>query len=221
MTVSPVEKTCTEYLERPFAGMRVTMIDNYDSFTFNLVQYLQELGIQVTTYRNDVRSAEALVAERPDFFVLSPGPSDPEHAGVCLELVLAASQAHLPLLGVCLGHQAIGQAFGATIKRCLPMHGKVSPIHHDGQGVFAHLESPCDATRYHSLVLDPNSLPSDLVVTAKTTDGIVMGIRHRTRLIEGIQFHPESVLTVAGRQMLENFARQVSAKTAENSGAAF
>jgi anthranilate synthase component 2 len=198
-----------------FPDLTTLMVDNYDSFTFNLVQYLQELGIRVVTRRNDERSAAALLAERPDFFVLSPGPSSPDKAGVCLELIAAAAAADLPLLGVCLGHQAIGQAFGGRVVRAvLPLHGKVSAVTHSGRGVFAGLPSPLTATRYHSLVVEPASLPAALEVTAATADGIIMGLRHRERLIEGVQFHPESVLTEHGHAMLANFAAAVVARRA-------
>ena len=196
-----------------FPGLTTVMVDNYDSFTFNLVQYLQELGIRVITRRNDERTAAALLAERPDFLVLSPGPSSPDQAGVCLALIAAAAAADVPLLGVCLGHQAIGQAFGGKVLRAaLPMHGKVSAVTHRSQGVFAGLPSPFTATRYHSLIVERASLPACLEVSAETADGTIMGLRHRERLIEGVQFHPESVLTEHGHAMLANFATAVATR---------
>jgi anthranilate synthase component 2 len=193
-------------------GRDVIMIDNYDSFTFNLVQYLQELGLTVRTVRNDVKDAASLIAEQPAFFVLSPGPSDPDHAGVCLELTRAAAAADVPLLGVCLGHQTIGQAFGGKVVRAsLPMHGKLSEVRHQGAGMFRGLPDPFTATRYHSLVVEAATLPKELVVTAKTDDGVIMGMKHATRRIEGVQFHPESVLTEHGKRMLANFATSAGA----------
>ncbi|MCX6109675.1 MAG: aminodeoxychorismate/anthranilate synthase component II [Proteobacteria bacterium] len=184
------------------------MIDNYDSFTYNLVQYLQELGVTVTTYRNDERTVAQLIAEKPTAFVLSPGPATPDDAGVCLELITAAAQAKVPLLGVCLGHQSIGQAFGGKVVRAaLPVHGKVGKILHQGAGVFKDLPSPLTATRYHSLVVERESLPACLQVTAELEGGMIMGLRHQTLAIEGVQFHPESVLTQHGHAMLSNFLR--------------
>lgn len=192
-----------------FEGQRAVMIDNYDSFTFNLVQYLQELKIDVVTVRNDEKTVEQLIAMKPTFFVLSPGPSDPDHAGVCLELLTACAREKAPLFGVCLGMQAMGQAFGGKVVRApLPMHGKVSEILHKGHGVFKGLPSPLKATRYHSLAVEPKSLPQTLQVTAETRDGVIMGLRHKDCLIEGVQFHPESVLTEHGKTMLANFARE-------------
>ena len=188
---------------------RVTMIDNYDSFTYNLVQYLQEMGAAVTTLRNDVCSVDEVVATAPDLFVISPGPSMPENAGVSLGLVAACADKQLPLFGVCLGHQCIGQHFGAKVVRAdLPMHGKVSPIHHQATGCFEKLASPLDATRYHSLVIDPDSVPDTLEVTATSDDGVIQAIRHKTLPIEGVQFHPESVLTEVGKQILGNVLRR-------------
>ena len=188
---------------------RVVMIDNYDSFTYNLVQYLQELQVEVITCRNDAYDAASLVALRPTAFVLSPGPSTPNEAGVCLELIKAAAAARLPLLGVCLGHQAIGQAFGGKVVRAdLPVHGKVGSIHHQGAGVFRDLPSPFNATRYHSLIVERKTLPEELVVTAELESGLIMGLRHRELLIEGVQFHPESVLTEHGKKLLANFVAE-------------
>lgn len=184
----------------------MVMIDNYDSFTYNLVQYFQQLGLTVTVIRNDERSVAELIALKPGFFVLSPGPSTPDQAGVCLDLIKACAHEIVPLLGVCLGHQAIGQAFGGQVVRAaLPMHGKVSPIHHAGTGVFRGLPDPVPATRYHSLIVERESLPKELLITAWTDDGTIMGLRHQSAKIEGVQFHPESVLTASGLQMLKNF----------------
>jgi anthranilate synthase component 2 len=186
------------------------MIDNYDSFTFNLVQYFQELGVQIETIRNDALSVAALLAKKPDFFVLSPGPSTPTQAGVCLDLITAAAEAAVPLLGVCLGHQAIGQAFGGKVVRAdMPWHGKVSEIMHEQEGVFKGLPSPLKVTRYHSLIVERDSLPPCLHVTATTEDEAVMGFKHKTKRIEGVQFHPESVLTEHGKAMLTNFIKSI------------
>lgn len=183
------------------------MIDNYDSFTFNLVQYFQELGVEVQVVRNDAASAASLIDRKPDFFVISPGPSAPKQAGVSLALTRMAAEADMALLGICLGHQTIGEAFGGEVVRAeLPMHGKVSAIEHTNEGVFKGLPSPLSATRYHSLVVARGSLPTCLKITATTSDGTIMGLRHKTRLIEGVQFHPESVLTETGKDMLRNFA---------------
>jgi len=190
--------------------LTAVVVDNYDSFTFNLVQYLQELGVQVRTVRNDALPATELIQLAPDFFVLSPGPSTPDQAGVCLDLIRRAATANRPLFGVCLGHQAIAQAFGGKVVRAeLPMHGKVSAVHHQGVGVFKGLPDPVAATRYHSLIVERTSVPSCLTVTARTEEGVIMGLRHQTQLIEGVQFHPESVLTETGRMMLANFAAEV------------
>jgi len=192
----------------------VIVIDNYDSFTFNLVQYLWELGAQVTVYRNDERTAAQVIAERPDRILISPGPCTPNEAGISLELIRLAAAAGTPLLGVCLGHQAIGQAFGGVVERAARlMHGKTSLIRHDGRGVFSGVPTPFTATRYHSLVVNER-LPAVLEPTACTTDQHeLMGIRHRTLPIEGVQFHPESFLTEHGHDMLRNFlslARQAA-----------
>jgi anthranilate synthase component II len=186
--------------------MRVSMIDNYDSFTYNLVQYLSELGACVQVVRNDAVSADELLAREPAAVVISPGPGEPKDAGISVDAVRACAAARVPLLGVCLGHQAIGEAFGARIVRARSiMHGKVSKIEHDGRGVFRGLPSPFEATRYHSLVIAEESLPSELVVTARTADREIMGVRHRELPIEGVQFHPESILTAEGKRLLGNF----------------
>jgi anthranilate synthase component 2 len=179
------------------------LIDNYDSFTYNLWHYLSELGAEVVVRRNDALGVDEALAMRPQGIVLSPGPSDPDRAGICLDLVRRAS---VPLLGVCLGHQAIGQAFGGKVVRApAPMHGKLSAIHHDGSGVFSGLQNPFAATRYHSLVVERASLPAALRVTAETADGIVMGLAHRERAVHGVQFHPESIASEAGHALLKNF----------------
>jgi anthranilate synthase component 2 len=182
------------------------MIDNYDSFTYNLVQYLGELGAQVDVVRNDALGADELLARAPDGLVISPGPGDPDDAGISLDAVKACARTRTPLLGVCLGHQSIGQAFGGRIVRARSlMHGKVSSISHDGRGVFRGLPSPFDATRYHSLVIAEDSLPAVLEVSARTPDAEIMGVRHRELPIEGVQFHPESILTLQGKALLGNF----------------
>jgi anthranilate synthase component 2 len=187
-------------------GRVIAVIDNYDSFTWNLVQYLWELGAQVTVYRNDEKTAAQVLAEKPERIVISPGPCTPTEAGISLELIAGAAAARVPLLGVCLGHQAIGQTFGGVVERAARlMHGKTSRIRHDGKGVFAGVPSPFTATRYHSLVVNER-LPDGLVATAWTEDrNELMGIRHRELPIEGVQFHPESFLTEHGHDLLRNF----------------
>ena len=186
--------------------MRIAMIDNYDSFTYNLVQYLRELGAEVDVVRNDAIESDALLAAGPDGLVISPGPGEPRDAGISLDAVRACVERRTPLLGVCLGHQSIGVAFGGRMARARSiMHGKVSSIAHDGRGVFAGLASPLEATRYHSLVIDGESVPDVLEVTARTDDGEIMGLRHREYPIEGVQFHPESIMTVDGKRLLRNF----------------
>jgi len=188
--------------------MKLLIVDNYDSFTFNLVQYLGELGAVVEVVRNDVKTVAELLDPAPDGVVISPGPGEPSAAGVSIGIVHACASNRLPLLGVCLGHQAIGMAFGGTIVRARSiMHGKVSKIEHDGAGVFKGIASPLEATRYHSLVIDRDTCPGELTVTARTADGEIMGVRHRSLPIEGVQFHPESILTLDGKPMLANFLR--------------
>jgi anthranilate synthase/aminodeoxychorismate synthase-like glutamine amidotransferase len=183
----------------------ILVIDNYDSFTYNLVQYLQELGAQCKVVLNDQMTADALFAERPDGILLSPGPGTPDDAGITLETIEKAAGS-VPLLGVCLGHQSIGQVYGAKVVRAdRLMHGKTSPIEHDGTGVFSGLPSPITATRYHSLVLEPASIPDCLTVTARTEQGEIMGVRHKTLPVEGVQFHPESILTDSGMKMMSNW----------------
>lgn len=184
----------------------ILLIDNYDSFTFNLVHYLGELGARCTVYRNDRLDVAAALALRPEAIVLSPGPCTPNEAGICLDLIAAAAAARLPLLGVCLGHQAIGQAFGGEVVRApVPMHGKVSAIRHDGTGLFAGLPSPFGATRYHSLIVHADTLPASLTATAHTADGLIMGLCHRDLPIAGVQFHPESIASEHGHALLRNF----------------
>ena len=181
------------------------VIDNYDSFTYNLVHFLGELGACCTIYRNDAITVQDAIALNPEAIVISPGPCDPDHAGIILPLIKAAA-GRFPVLGVCLGHQAIAQAFGAVVGRARTvMHGKLSPIEHDGTGVFAGLPSPFSATRYHSLVALPETLPSCVKVNARTADGTIMGLRHATLPVHGVQFHPESIETQHGHQLLRNF----------------
>jgi anthranilate synthase component 2 len=195
-------------------GPRVLVVDNYDSFVYNLVQELGELGAEPVVYRNDAIDVAGIRASRPDAVLISPGPGRPEDGGVSLEAIRALA-GEIPVLGVCLGHQCIGQAFGGAIVEAPHlMHGKTSEIHHDGQGLFAGLPNPFVATRYHSLVVRPDSVPAELEVTATSTDGVVMGLRHRSLPVEGVQFHPESVLTVSGPALLANFLGQLGAATA-------
>jgi anthranilate synthase component 2 len=183
----------------------ILLIDNYDSFTFNLVHYLGELGATCDVRRNDTLTPDDALALNPEAIVISPGPCSPNEAGICLDLIRAAA-GRIPLLGVCLGHQAIGQAFGGDIIRApSPMHGKVSAITHDGSGVFAGLPSPYNATRYHSLTVDPATLPACLIANAHTNDGVIMGLRHATLPIHGVQFHPESIASEHGHALLKNF----------------
>ena len=183
----------------------ILVIDNYDSFTYNLVHYLNELGAETLVHRNDALSAAEALALKPAGVLLSPGPCTPNEAGVCLEL-LASAPADLPILGVCLGHQSIGQAFGGQVVRAKAlMHGKTSPIHHTGKGVFEGLKNPFTATRYHSLSVPRETLPAELEVTAWTDDGEVMGLQHRARPVHGVQFHPESIATECGHALLANF----------------
>jgi anthranilate synthase/aminodeoxychorismate synthase-like glutamine amidotransferase len=183
----------------------LVMIDNYDSFTYNLVQYLGELGAEVRVFRNDATTVDAVAQLRPRQIVISPGPRTPNEAGISVPLIKRLA-GHIPILGVCLGHQGIGAAFGGNIVRAPRiMHGKTSPIIHDGRTLFAGLPSPFDATRYHSLVIDPATLPACLERTAWTADNEIMGVRHRELLVEGVQFHPESILTLEGKRLLKNF----------------
>ena len=183
---------------------RVTLIDNYDSFTWNLVHYIGSLGADVTVHRNDRISVADVLATRPDAIVLSPGPCTPREAGICLDLIHAAKGT--PLFGVCLGHQAIGDAFGGEVVRApLPIHGKMARIDHRGETIFRGINGPFQATRYHSLVVRRDTLPADLAVTAQTADGLIMGLSHKTLPVHGVQFHPESIMSEHGHLILKNF----------------
>ncbi len=194
----------------------VTLIDNYDSFTWNLVHYLGELGAEVTVHRNDTITPEDILAARPDAIVLSPGPCTPSEAGICLDVIAKAGPT-TPILGVCLGHQAIGSSYGGTVGRAaLPMHGKLSQIHHGGEAVFRGINGSFSATRYHSLVVERSGLPDELKVTAETDDGTIMGLSHRTHPVHGVQFHPESIMSEHGHRILRNF---LDLAQAWNSGA--
>lgn len=182
------------------------LIDNYDSFTYNLVHYLGELGADVVVKRNDALDVQEAMAMRPEAIMLSPGPCDPAQAGICLALVHAAAEVKMPLMGVCLGHQAIGEAFGGNVVRCHEIvHGKMGAMHHTCKGLFAGLPSPFEATRYHSLVVDRATLPDCLEITAELEDGTIMGLQHRDLPIHGVQFHPESIRSEHGHQLLQNF----------------
>jgi anthranilate synthase component 2 len=186
----------------------ILVIDNYDSFTFNLVHYLMELGADTRVVRNDAITAAEAIALAPEAVLLSPGPCTPNQAGVCLDLIAAAAEAQLPLLGVCLGHQALGQAFGGAVVRAPQvMHGKTSAMTHDGTGVFAGLPSPFLATRYHSLIVRDEDLPDCFAVNARSPDGIIMGMRHKELPLHGVQFHPESIATEHGHDLLANFMK--------------
>jgi anthranilate synthase component 2 len=182
------------------------LIDNYDSFTYNLAHYLGAWGAEVSVHRNDALTAEQALALNPSHIVLSPGPRGPEQAGICLELIKLAHNAKTPLLGVCLGHQSIGHAFGGDVVRApAPMHGKTDQIFHRGESVFRSLPSPITATRYHSLIVKRETMPADLVITAETQNGLVMGLCHANSPIHGVQFHPESIATERGHAMIKNF----------------
>lgn len=200
--------------------MRLLMIDNYDSFTYNLVQYLGELGFEVDVVRNDEASLDELLERGSQGLVISPGPGEPHQAGVSIDAVSHFASAGIPVLGVCLGHQSIGAAFGARIVRARSiMHGKISSIEHDGRDLFEDLPNPFDATRYHSLVIEESSLPDCLEICARTDDGEIMGVRHRDLPIEGVQFHPESIMTGEGKRLLGNFvARCRRQATGQTSG---
>jgi anthranilate synthase component 2 len=182
------------------------LIDNYDSFTYNLAHYLGELGADVAVHRNDALDVQQAMALRPSSILLSPGPCDPDQAGICLAMVEAAAEARIPLIGVCLGHQTIGQAFGGRVVRAGEIvHGKMGVMHHSGKGLFGGLPSPFQATRYHSLIVERDSLPDCLEVTAWLEDGTIMGLQHRELPIHGVQFHPESIATEHGKKLLKNF----------------
>lgn len=184
------------------------MIDNYDSFTYNLVQYFGDLGQSCEVVRNDQKTVDELLGMKPKGIIISPGPSDPDHSHTSLEIVAKAEEHGIPLIGVCLGHQCIGQAFGGKIIRApVPMHGKISEITHNNTSVFEGLPSPYPVTRYHSLIIEKETIPDCLNITSETEDGIIMGVAHKTAPIHGIQFHPESIATKHGHQLLENFVR--------------
>lgn len=186
------------------------LIDNYDSFTYNLVHYVGELGVDVVVKRNDALDVQEAMAMNPSGILLSPGPATPDQAGICLALTAAAAETKTPLLGVCLGHQTIGQAFGGDVIRCHEIvHGKMGTMHHDGKGVFAGLPNPFQATRYHSLVVDRITLPDCLEVTATLADGTIMGLQHRELPIQGVQFHPESIASEHGHALLQNFVNMM------------
>ena len=187
---------------------RILVLDNYDSFTYNLVQYLGELGAEPVVVRNDAMSVAELLALKPDAVLLSPGPGRPENSGVLCEAITAFAGV-APVLGVCLGHQAIGHVYGAQVVSAPELlHGKTSEVHHTGEGIFAGSPSPITATRYHSLIIERESLPAELVITAHTQDGMIMGVRHRTLDVEGVQFHPESILTTRGHDLLKVFVEK-------------
>jgi para-aminobenzoate synthetase component 2 len=191
-------------------AIRLLMIDNYDSFTYNLVQYLGELGAEVTVKRNDAIDIAGVRALHPSAVVISPGPCTPAEAGISMK-ILREMAGEVPILGVCLGHQCIGEAFGGKVVRATRlMHGKTSPVIHDGKTIFAGLQSPFDAMRYHSLIVDPASIPSALEVSARTAENEIMGLRHRELAVEGVQFHPESILTAEGKHLLKNFLDRIS-----------
>ncbi|EKE72846.1 MULTISPECIES: aminodeoxychorismate/anthranilate synthase component II [Roseobacteraceae] len=191
------------------------LIDNYDSFTYNLVHYIGEMGWQAKVVRNDALNVQEAMALRPSGIVLSPGPKTPHEAGICVPLVHAAADAGIPLFGVCLGHQSIGEAFGGNVVRCHEIvHGKMGEIYHQGKGVFAGLPSPLQGTRYHSLIVDRATLPDCLEVTAELADGTIMGLRHKTLPIEGVQFHPESIRSEHGHEMIGTFLNQLKAEEA-------
>lgn len=188
---------------------RILVIDSYDSFVYNLVQYLGELGADPIVVRNDEIDVAAAIAIQPDGVLLSPGPGRPEASGIVCDAIGAFADVATPVFGVCLGHQAIGQVYGATVINAPElMHGKTSPVEHDSRGVFAGLPSPLTATRYHSLTLDPNTIPDVLAVTARGSDGVIMGVRHRELDVEGVQFHPESILTDQGHDLVRNFLKR-------------
>lgn len=184
--------------------LMIVLIDNYDSFTYNIVQYLGDLGVKTSVYRNDKITVDEVLELNPKGVMISPGPSDPDHAGICLELVKACADKDLPLFGICLGHQTIGQAFGGNIIKTEPKHGKRSNVTHKGKSVFKDLPNPIEVARYHSLIIEKETMPKDLQITAET-DGIIMGVAHKTKPIHGVQFHPESIATDHGHAMLKNF----------------
>jgi anthranilate synthase component 2 len=187
------------------------LIDNYDSFTYNLVHYLGSLGTEIEIRRNDAIDVQEAMAMKPSGILLSPGPCDPDQAGICLALTKAAAETRTPLMGVCLGHQTIGQAFGGKIQRCHEIvHGKMGTMHHTGKGLFAGLPTPYEATRYHSLIVERETLPEALEVTAELEDGTIMGLQHRDLPIHGVQFHPESIRSEHGHALLQNFVNEMA-----------
>ena len=193
--------------------IELVLIDNYDSFTYNLWHYLGQLGARAVVHRNDQISVDDVMASGCDGIVISPGPCDPDRAGICLDLIAQAARVAMPLFGVCLGHQAIGQAFGGRIERSpVPMHGKVSQVSHDGSGVFRQIPSPFQATRYHSLTIAPESVPACLLVNAHADDGVIMGVRHRELPMHGVQFHPESIESEHGHALLRNFLGEIETR---------
>ncbi len=193
----------------------IILIDNYDSFTYNLVHYLGQLGAEVEVYRNDAITPAEVLAKKPAGIVISPGPCDPDKAGICLDLI-AAADGKVPILGVCLGHQAIGQAYGGKVVRApVCMHGKISTMHHEGKGVFKGIPADYEATRYHSLIVDRASLPDCFEITAETDDGLIMGFQHKTLPLHGVQFHPESIATEHGHSLLRNFLEIAGEKVLE------
>ena len=211
LSMRGLERASTRKLA-PLDAPALLLLDNYDSFTFNLFHRLSELGARVGVLRNDAATPDQVLARGADAVVISPGPCDPDRAGISLALIWQAAPV-CPVLGVCLGHQAIGQVFGGVVVRApAPMHGKVSLIHHDGTGVFAGLPNPFPAARYHSLIVERSSVPDDLLVNAWTSDGLVMGLRHRYLPVHGVQFHPESIETNAGYALLRNFLALVPAR---------
>ena len=190
---------------------KLLLIDNYDSFTYNLLHYFAELGADVEVIRNDAISAKDVLTGKPDGVVISPGPSNPDNAGICLDVISqnAELSSPIPLLGVCLGHQAIGQVFGGNIIRTTPMHGKISKISHQNYGLFKGLHNPLEVTRYHSLIVERDSLPDCLQITAETNDGIIMGLQHSNLPLHGVQFHPESIASQQGHELLDNFLKEI------------
>ena len=186
------------------------LIDNYDSFTYNLVHYLGELGADVVVKRNDALNVQEAMAMNPAGILLSPGPCDPDQAGICLAMTTAAAETKTPLMGVCLGHQTIGQAFGGNVVRCKEIvHGKMGMMHHTGKGLFSGLPTPFEATRYHSLIVDRDTLPDELEITAELEDGTIMGLQHKELPIHGVQFHPESIASQHGHALLQNFLNEM------------
>jgi anthranilate synthase component II len=192
----------------------ILLIDNYDSFTYNLLHYVVELGVTVDVVRNDALTVQEIAERKPDGIIISPGPGEPKDAGIC-PVVIKELGATIPIFGVCLGHQAIGEVYGGSVVRTQPMHGKTSPIIHSGESVFAGLPSPFTATRYHSLVIAPESLPTCLIATAHTEDGIIMGVAHRTYPVHGVQFHPESIASEYGHALIANFLNLTVSRSAK------